>query len=193
MLVVAGLLVVAGAGAVVVSAGGGEDEAPRRDPAPAAAATGLRLGCEHSVSPTLAEAVAGRDLTVGNLVFVAYRSNERERPRRRGTPERALAWKFPLAMRVDGAATLRVPAERRAEVALAFRPDRRHSTRLRHGDVAVKFTACTSDEAPGSAYTGWAGRILAVRRGCVPLEVVSGDEVQRVSVSLGAGRCPRDA
>ncbi len=134
-----------------------------------------------------AQAVKGRDVTMGPLVIMFARRTVRD-------PRDAFygnGWKLPVTLLVGEKATLSVPRRLRGQVGLVF--THAAQSRVRRGgvravDSKVSFEACAGEDAP--ARTGWPGGIVVDRRRCATLRVqlsTSAEPIER-RVPLGK-RC----
>jgi hypothetical protein len=118
-----------------------------------------------------------------------------------GSSDRYRGLKLLVLVRPDAVATVIVPESERGAAALLYNPanwNHPKGYRIEDGDSAVTFEACKKGETIGTSsplneMTQFNGAFLVAGVRCVPLEVfVQGrQETIPVTLSFGAGRCPR--
>jgi len=170
----------------------------RLHPAAAGPAGAFVRTCESSVCGDLGDGWRKQSVVVGPLAFVALRHAATQPAadfRRRGGSYQGL--KVLAVVEAGATVTLTVPATERRHLSLLYDPaawkeDNRY--RIADGDTAVTFQSCPPEQTPfGADGTQFNGGLLVAGSRCATLEVSTPvwRTPQRVTVSIGAGRCRR--
>jgi hypothetical protein len=150
-------------------------------------------GCDETVWGRLEHGYRAESTNIGPLTFVRMPRLATARREIRGG-SKVYSTKVLVTVVKGHRALVIVPDEAADRLRLFYDPEQwgqRGRIPVTTGQTAVEFVACPEGEG-GPGATQFNGGFLIGEVGCYPLDVsTDGAPLQRITVSFGAGRCPK--